>query len=82
MEKKMETWTSSNGVSYVWYTYTQGGDMKIRIKKCKGGWYFKIVARNGRTLCHSEVYKTLESAKKTAARLRDVMVGVGIVEDK
>jgi uncharacterized protein len=22
-----------------------------------GGYYFKIVAENGRTLCHSEVYK-------------------------
>jgi len=31
--------------------------MKIIIKKVKAGWYFKFVACNGRTLCHSEIYK-------------------------
>ena len=45
--------------------------MKITIKRVKTGWYFKIVARNGRTLCHSEVYKTLAAAKKTMFNLKD-----------
>jgi len=58
--------------------------MKIQIvrsrkgKKC--GWFFRIVASNGRTLCHSEMYTTLANARKTAGRIRDTMVGVGIEE--
>lgn len=29
-----------------------------------GGWYFRIVASNGRIMAHSEVYERLASAKK------------------
>lgn len=28
----------------------------------KGQWYFKIVATNGRILCHSESYSSLDKA--------------------
>lgn len=31
--------------------------MKFEIKKNKGQWYFRIVARNGKILAHSEKYK-------------------------
>ena len=31
-----------------------------------GEWFFRIVARNGRVLCHSEGYKRKESAQRTA----------------
>jgi len=49
--------------------------MKIQIKRVKTGWYFKVVGRNGRTLCHSEVYKTLQSVKKTMFKLKDSLAG-------
>ena len=58
--------------------------MKIQIvrskKGNKNGWFWRIVASNGRTLCHSEIYTTLANARKTASRIRDTMVGVGIEE--
>lgn len=37
--------------------------MKIQIKRCKGGWYFRLKARNGRILAHSEVYKSKQGAE-------------------
>jgi len=30
--------------------------MKIEIVRSKKGWFFRIMASNGRTLCHSEQY--------------------------
>lgn len=50
--------------------------MKIKILRCKGGWYWKIIARNGRTLCHSEVYKTKQGAEKGARVVWDLTVDV------
>jgi uncharacterized protein YegP (UPF0339 family) len=38
----------------------------VEILKAKTGWYFRVKARNGRTLCHSEVYRRKASALKTA----------------
>lgn len=40
--------------------------MFVQILKARTGWYFRIKARNGRTLCHSEVYKEKRKAVKTA----------------
>ena len=62
--------------------------MKIQIvRSTKGktsnltnGWFFRLKAANGRTLCHSELYKTLAGARKTASLIRNTMVGVGIEE--
>jgi len=54
--------------------------MKIQIVRAKGGWFFRIVARNGRTLCHSEVYSTLDSCRRTVRRLINVMIDVGVEE--
>jgi len=36
--------------------------MNIEIIRCKGGWYWRMVSRNGKTLCHSEVYKSKNGA--------------------
>jgi uncharacterized protein YegP (UPF0339 family) len=47
------------------------GKIIIDISK-NGGWYFKLVAENGRTLCHSEVYKTLNGVKKGAKAVQDL----------
>ena len=53
--------------------------MKIQIVRGKkGGWFFRFVARNGRTLCHSEIYSSLAGCMKTASKLRDIMIGVRI----
>ena len=65
----VQTETTTHGdVEIVWKGQRP---MKIKIKRVKTGYYFKIVARNGRTLCHSEVYNTLAAAKKTMFNLKD-----------
>jgi len=68
----------------VWYVDARRSDMKIQIvrskRKGKGGWFFRIVAKNGRTLCHSEIYESIQSCRKTASRIRNLMVGVKIEE--
>jgi len=38
----------------------------IKVLPAKGGWYFVVKSRNGRTLCHSEVYREKRKAIKTA----------------
>ncbi|WP_435008017.1 YegP family protein [Tundrisphaera lichenicola] len=41
--------------------------MKFEIEKTANGeWYFRIVAKNGKTLCHSESYKRKRNARETA----------------
>ena len=46
--------------------------LKIKILPTNDGqWYFKIIARNGRTLCHSESYKKLRSAIHAARVIRE-----------
>ena len=40
--------------------------MKIQIKRARGGWFFRIKARNGRTLCHSEIYTTKQACERSA----------------
>ena len=36
---------------------------KVIMKKGKGGWYFKIKAKNGKTLCHSESYYSKKNCR-------------------
>ena len=38
--------------------------VKIQIKRVKTGWYFRVVARNGRIVCHSEVYTRKDNCYK------------------
>ena len=44
--------------------------MKYQVKRCAGGWYWRVVASNRRVMCHSEVYKTRKSAEKAAIRVK------------
>lgn len=39
--------------------------MKYQILKCKGGYYWRIIAKNHKILAHSEVYKRHRDAAKT-----------------
>jgi len=48
--------------------------MKIQIKKCRGGWYFRMVSRNGRILAHSEVYKSKQGAEDGAESIINSIV--------
>lgn len=43
--------------------------MKIKIIKTKAGHHVRLVARNGRILLSSEVYKTKQGAEKLANKL-------------
>ena len=81
-QRKTETGSSGSSESTVDLSLVslKGDRMKIQIVRRKGGWFFRMVARNGRTLCHSEMYTTLASCRKTAGMLRGLMVGVGIEE--
>jgi len=38
--------------------------VKIQIRRVRKGWYFRIVARNGRIVCHSEVYTRKDNCYK------------------
>ena len=52
--------------------------MKIEvIQSAKGRYYWRIVARNGRTLAHSEQYNTKRAAVAAATLVRD---GAGAAE--
>lgn len=44
--------------------------MKFQVKKCKGGWYWRLVAGNGKLLCHSEVYKRKAGAVSTMLNVK------------
>lgn len=43
-------------------------------------WYFKIVARNGRTLAHSEGYRNKTDARHAAQTIID-QAGSGTIEE-
>ena len=45
---------------------------KVQVVRAKGGWFFRIVASNGRTLCHSEIYKTKGHCRRTAIKIKGV----------
>lgn len=45
--------------------------MKFQVLKTKTGWYWRIVARNGKVLCHSETYTT----KRKAMHALDIVTG-------
>lgn len=40
--------------------------MIVKLSKTKGQWYWKMVARNGKVLCHSEKYHNKKDAIKAA----------------
>jgi uncharacterized protein YegP (UPF0339 family) len=39
----------------------------LMVRKGNKGWYWLIIASNGRTLCHSETYTTKRAAKNGLA---------------
>jgi uncharacterized protein YegP (UPF0339 family) len=45
--------------------------MKIEIHKSGKHWYFRIVARNGKILAHSEQYTRKRNARETAELISD-----------
>lgn len=46
--------------------------MKIEIKRTSNSkWYFRILAGNHKTLCHSENYKTKRSAQQAVQLIVD-----------
>jgi hypothetical protein len=44
------------------------------------GWFFRLKSKNGRTLCHSEIYSTLDACRRTTSGIRNMLCGVGIEE--
>jgi uncharacterized protein YegP (UPF0339 family) len=44
---------------------------RLSIRRGKSGWYWTLKHRNGKTLAHSEVYKTEYKAKQTATNIVD-----------
>jgi uncharacterized protein YegP (UPF0339 family) len=46
----------------------------IPILKGKKGYYFHVKARNGKILCHSETYKSKQSAIKGAQAMAEVVI--------
>ena len=48
--------------------------MKIVILKKRNQWYWKLVARNGKILAHSETYSSQRKAIKTATKLSSLLV--------
>lgn len=55
--------------------------MKFRVRPSTNGqWYFSVIARNGRTLAHSETYWNKSDAKSAAQTIiREA--GAGSVEE-
>lgn len=52
--------------------------MKIEILKAVNGqWYFRVVAVNGKILCHSETYKQRKSAIKGAEAIIQGILNFG-----
>lgn len=49
------------------------------IKNLDGVFYFRIVAKNGRTLAHSEIYSTKQSAIKAANIVKE---GNWVIEEE
>jgi uncharacterized protein YegP (UPF0339 family) len=43
--------------------------MKIEIFETLAGWAWRIVARNGQALAHSECYTKLKNCRRTANRV-------------
>jgi len=54
--------------------------MKIEIIKSMTGWYFRVVARNGRILCHSEIYNQKASCRKAVVLMQDAVWNADVVE--
>jgi len=52
--------------------------MKIEIVRSKKGWFFRIMASNGRTLCHSECYVRKAGCIKSAKLFNIPIVEVAI----
>lgn len=53
--------------------------MKIVVERAKSGKpYWKIVARNGKTLCHSEQYNKLSDCMDTALGILSAKLHVNI----
>jgi len=76
--KKLETWTLGSGNSITWYLTEGSRKMKIEIVRAKKGWFFRIMASNGRTLCHSECYVRKAGCIKSAKLFNIPIVEVAI----
>jgi len=68
LEMEMQTRTSSTG-GMVMVDWRNEQALKIQIRRAKGGYYLRIMSKNGRILAHSEVYSTLGNCKQAAERL-------------
>lgn len=44
--------------------------MRFQVKPCKGGWQWRIIAKNHKILASSEVYKTRLAAERTAVKVK------------
>lgn len=40
---------------------------RFEIRRSKRGVYFRVVAANGRILCHSETYRSVAACRRSAA---------------
>lgn len=56
--------------------------MKIEILKSKGQYYFRIRAKNGKILCHSEKYKRKNSCVKSAKSICDANIWIVDLTEK
>ena len=48
------------------------------VKNKKKEYFFRVIGKNGRTLCHSETYKTVYGCNKGLNALGDVMFHGGV----
>lgn len=55
---------------------------KVQIIRVKTGWYFRLVARNGRIICHSEVYTRKDNCWKGMKVMLGLKVGKFRIEER
>lgn len=52
-----------------WKDNKKEDSVKVEILKKSKRWYWRIVAKNGEVICHSETYSSKAKAKKTVKAL-------------
>ena len=55
--------------------------MKFEIIKARNQWYFRVLAGNGKVLCHSETYTRKRNALKAVGLIRAGAAGA-VVEER
>lgn len=46
----------------------------------KKRWYWRIIASNGKVLCHSEQYESLRACRRAVAIIKEQCSDMGVVE--